>query len=528
MVDVQIKILGGNLSVPTTTLGHSSIEDDEDLIAEHRVLGEGGYGIVEEVSIVSGQDLTRCVRKRIGRPKQLKAQKQIMTAFAREITVMRQVDHRHCVRFLGSYTDFDYVNILSSPVAEMDLATFLDQPIHGKQREILYRGMGCVCNAIHYLHQNNIRHEDLKPQNVLIYRGDILLTDFGFSLDFSDDSVSTTTGRPSAWTIRYSAPEVLNSEPRNRATDIYSLGCILLEMISGFYGTRLSDLKAQWKHIGNGQSSFARNDEAVAAWFRDRQHDMRKNPAIPEVLHLCSMINMMLSPQRLHRPTAQQIVDRLLDISILVPKLSQKFATTCIGSMPCVGLSNSRATEEAMCPSADRLRDSEQLASYLYPWNYETYMYELLDLDLKSIYLKDSTTISVYRRNNYHLQTACDQIYEKACRTGATEKFWKVHQRRENQLQTEDGKEHAQLSANMLSTKHVVFQRIAIAFLMPRPLPVGVNAVDWRLAQITLLPICLARSPYYGSFFWMISWPPYEFLGEGTTDRSIIDLTITR
>ena len=52
------------------------------------------------------------------------------------------------------------------------------------------------------------------------------------SLDFSDDSVSTTTGRPSAWTIRYSAPEVLDSEPRNRASDIFSLGCVLVEMVS--------------------------------------------------------------------------------------------------------------------------------------------------------------------------------------------------------------------------------------------------------------------------------------------------------
>lgn len=102
---------------------------------------------------------------------------------------------------------------------------------------------------------------------MLLHGGNFLLTDFGFSLDFSDDSVSTTTGRPAAWTIRYSAPEVLNFEPRNRATDIFSLGCVLLEMISGLNGHSLSSVKDFWNHTGNGQSSFARNSEAAVAWL---------------------------------------------------------------------------------------------------------------------------------------------------------------------------------------------------------------------------------------------------------------------
>jgi serine/threonine protein kinase len=148
-------------------------------------------------------------------------------------------------------------------VADGDLATFLDRPIHDEERGILYRGLSCLCNAIHYLHKNNIRHEDLKPQNVLIHGNSVLLTDFGFSLDFSDDSMSTTTGRPSAWTIRYSTPEVLDFEPRNRSTDIFSLGCVLLEMVSGIYGTSLSQLKSHWIRTGNGQSSVARNPGAV-------------------------------------------------------------------------------------------------------------------------------------------------------------------------------------------------------------------------------------------------------------------------
>jgi len=127
---------------------HSSLDDDEDLVTEVGVLGEGACGIVEKLSVPTSFSPPICVRKRIGRPKQLKAQKQVMAAFAQEICVMRQVHLRHCVQFLGSYTDTDHVNIPSVPVADMDLATYLDKPFNDKSRRILYRGIGCVCNIL--------------------------------------------------------------------------------------------------------------------------------------------------------------------------------------------------------------------------------------------------------------------------------------------------------------------------------------------------------------------------------------------
>jgi serine/threonine protein kinase len=129
------------------------------MIVEHRVLGEGAFGTVEEVSIITAAGEVRCARKRVPRARQLKAQKAVMAAFTREISVMRQVAHQHCVQFFGSYTDTDHVNILSGPVADMNLATLLDNPITIEERVIIYRGIGCLCNAINYLHQNQIRHE---------------------------------------------------------------------------------------------------------------------------------------------------------------------------------------------------------------------------------------------------------------------------------------------------------------------------------------------------------------------------------
>ncbi|KAI4683763.1 uncharacterized protein J4E84_006601 [Alternaria hordeiaustralica] len=167
-------------SIHDTLFNHCEFEDDEEVFEENRLLGEGMVGLVEEVTVRGREPPLICVRKKIARPKQLKAHRQIMAAFIREIKVMRQVDHRHCVRFLGSYTDNESVNILSTPVADMDLATFLDKPLGDREWAILYKGIDCLCNGLLYLHDNKIRHEDLKPQNVLVHGTNILLTDFGF------------------------------------------------------------------------------------------------------------------------------------------------------------------------------------------------------------------------------------------------------------------------------------------------------------------------------------------------------------
>ncbi|KAH7384356.1 kinase-like domain-containing protein [Phaeosphaeria sp. MPI-PUGE-AT-0046c] len=505
-------------------LCHISIDDDEGHVQELRILGEGACGIVEEVIINPSSTVVRCVRKRIGRPRQLKALKQIMAAFAREIGVMRQVDHHHCVQFMGSYTDVDHINILSSPVADMDLATFLDLPMHDRERKILYRGFGCLCGAINYLHQNDIRHEDLKPQNVLIHGDNIVLTDFGFSLDFSDDSISTTTGRPSAWTIRYSAPEVLDFEPRNRATDIWSLGCILLEMVSAFNGTKLCDLKDRWKHTGNGQSSFARNSEAIGNWFKVEI----ENPSLQDtVRHFCFLIRSMLHENRMYRPSAQQIVDRIFDIRFMARDDNNtiRIDTHCWGPKPCIGLSHSKAHTYYLL-SALRF----DLMKYLYPNRFLDWEWGIFDLEWNAID-SDANNIGrsapwsqVFLENSFIIRAACDEIFEKANRFGTTKAYWEAHKKTSASAlsQSTEGRLHARSSAMMLTVKHAIFRRLLLhsSFWTDASKAQSTNI---RSVQLTLLPINLPRSPFFGSFFWKLSWPKKRQANE--LGNKIMDLT---
>lgn len=82
------------------------------------------------------------------------------------------------------------------------------------------------------MHEQRIRHKDIKPHNVLVHSSAVIFTDFGSSLDSSQISHSTTEGTPSAYTRRYAAPEVLEHEERSSSSDVWSLGCVLLEVLS--------------------------------------------------------------------------------------------------------------------------------------------------------------------------------------------------------------------------------------------------------------------------------------------------------
>jgi serine/threonine protein kinase len=521
MIDSKLQVLS-----QTTGYGHATIDDDEELVQELRVLGEGACGIVEEVSIMTESGTTNCVRKRIGRPKQLKSQKSILAAFVREVGVMRRVSHHHFVQFLGSYTDIEHVNILSSPVADMDLATFLDHPILNKEREILYRGLGCLCNAIHYLHQNNIRHEDLKPQNVLIHGNNILLTDFGFSLDFSENSVSTTTGRPAAWTIRYSAPEVLEFEPRNRASDIYSLGCVLFEMVAGFYGTSLSDLKAYWKRTGNGHPSFARNSKALETSYQHHfpiGHTHRYDKS--KIKHFRRWIRLMLNDNKILRPTSTQIIDGLLDIRLLVYPSLDLYNATCEGLPACTGLAQSTETMQGSEFRSWQLKYYPDLDRYMYPWLDKDFAYSLWDLDFNfnASINKHDKPFGLFSQPwvpGQSIRDACSPLYHEACRTGTTKMFWDAHTKEAGHPIPEDFKEHAQVSAHTLSIKHVVFKMLPVK-LTSSPELCGLAHV----VCATLLPICLPRSPLYGTFFWMLSWSTDNTLNDEFAKDHVVDFT---
>ena len=165
--------------------------------------------------------------------------------FQREGRALQKLAHPNIVPFYGLYQTMDFAFMLER---------FVDGP---SLKDILKRQKGAplaidealiylkaLCAALGYAHVNGVVHCDVKPGNVIIDRGgNIYLTDFGIARH----AESTTTTMGAAGTPAYMPPEQILGQAVTPATDVYSLGVILYEMLTGqrpFRGSETSTEKS--------------------------------------------------------------------------------------------------------------------------------------------------------------------------------------------------------------------------------------------------------------------------------------------
>lgn len=237
---------------------HIAILHISDIFEIGKSLGEGAYGHVHSVTLTGSDNrlLTKgsniFALKRIRKPAPNEGgamRATTLRAFQKELDVLSRCTgdnvHRHFIKFCASFTDENDFGFIVTPVATLTLQQVLSNYIntndisdHDNVRAILHSAFGCLLDAVCYLHEVlNIRHRDLKPKNILIHMNKVVICDMGSAYDYepADRKESTDERRPPG-TYRYKAPEVLRSagsdEPskHNNKTDIFSLGCIFLEM----------------------------------------------------------------------------------------------------------------------------------------------------------------------------------------------------------------------------------------------------------------------------------------------------------
>ena len=281
---------------------HCYFKRDEPLpFKTQGVLGTGGFGQVDKV--VSMTSFREYARKRVLRGVAFGSRRrEVVTRFIAEIEMLKRLKHRHVVEFVGSYTDAKYMGLIMSPVAEMDLSAYLTHPPASKYPE-LRTFFGCLARALEFLHQQNVRHKDIKPHNILVNHGNVLITDFGLSFDFTDANTSTTVSMVNAMTPRYCAPEVALQEPRNTSSDIWSLGVVFLEMVVVLKGKTIEYMENFFKEHGSQQAYVRTNTVALLKLVAELEGvgSLCDNRALEWIQR------MLLTEQQL-RPTAASLV----------------------------------------------------------------------------------------------------------------------------------------------------------------------------------------------------------------------------
>lgn len=155
----------------------------------------------------------------------------ILKRFKREARALEKLAHPNIVTFYGLYQTLDFSFLLEQYMDGPSLKQILRRrdgnplPIS----EILSY-MKAITSALGYAHTHDVVHCDVKPGNVMIDQGgSIFLTNFGGVRH----AESTTTTLGFAGTAAYMAPEHIRGEAVSAATDVYALGMVLYEMLTG-------------------------------------------------------------------------------------------------------------------------------------------------------------------------------------------------------------------------------------------------------------------------------------------------------
>lgn len=188
-----------------------------------------------------------------------------------------------------------------APVADCNLFEFYGLASRSADKASLLRSFfGCLANALRYVHNSRIRHRDIKPHNILVKADRVFISDFGIALDWENLSRSTTTA-DSGKTWPYAAPEVARYEKRNTSADVWSLGCVFLEMVTVRRGKNVEEMRGFFKEKSGNYRIYA-NLTAVPEWL-----DVLRSSGASKDNTPMAWVSQMLQEAPNARPTAAQL-----------------------------------------------------------------------------------------------------------------------------------------------------------------------------------------------------------------------------
>jgi serine/threonine protein kinase len=256
-------------------------------------LGMGSLGVVEELtSRPSPENGTQTLaRKRVLLPYHGRHQR--LQIIKEEAKVLEDLAHQHIIQIIASYEDTPqpgkfFYSLLMSPVGDNDLKTFLDvvgdQDRAPQEKSWLRQWFSCLTAALAYLHGQGVRHQDIKPSNIIHRDSHIFFTDFSSSSRF-EVGQTTSTENPARTSAMYGAPEAIDVfqdggklKKHGRAADIFSLGAVFSEMLSVIDGRAVNKYheflsqshaltRSQGTEAARGLLLYGRSVHKATQWF---------------------------------------------------------------------------------------------------------------------------------------------------------------------------------------------------------------------------------------------------------------------
>ena len=159
---------------------------------------------------------------------------QFVRRFEREIAALKRLDHPNIVALRDAGYAAPYHYLVTEYIAGEDLASVMKSNAISPEKSL--RILNDVCNALTYAHQNGVVHRDIKPANILVTQTGAKVLDFGLAqvADTGFSATSLTRTDIAMGTFNYLSPEQrMNAKQVDRRTDIFSLGVVFYEMLTG-------------------------------------------------------------------------------------------------------------------------------------------------------------------------------------------------------------------------------------------------------------------------------------------------------
>lgn len=229
---LKVKFLGKEKEVSPIDTQFLADLSDVKTVGRYEIIGKLGQGSMGVVYLGKDPYINRHVGIKISRPAaDVVAEKadKYRERFFVEAQSAGRLMHPSIVAIYdaGMYKDFCYITMeyIDGPTLEKFCHADTLLPL-SRVVEILF----AACRALDYAHKRGVIHRDIKPSNIMLNKaGDVRITDFGIAQIKTEQTVSKgIIGSPS-----YMSPEQVKEEPVEDKSDIFSLGCVLYELLTG-------------------------------------------------------------------------------------------------------------------------------------------------------------------------------------------------------------------------------------------------------------------------------------------------------
>ena len=221
-----------------------------------------------------------------------------------EAKIMKKLSHPNVISFKDVFRDtkLDYFYIVMEYADDGDLNKKIKLQQNKKSidkyfsEEIILKYFYQICQGINYIHSQNVIHRDIKSQNIFLMKsGEIKIGDFGIAkaLSKTKSNAMTIIGTP-----YYFSPEIINGDPYNYKTDIWSLGVVLYEMCNlklPFDSSNIAQLSMKILRGNYDPVPFKYSKEMHHLIKRMLNVDQNKRPDIKEVMQCPLLQNINLN-----------------------------------------------------------------------------------------------------------------------------------------------------------------------------------------------------------------------------------------